>query len=65
MARHLVKRFDSCCPSALAVFGWLAFIVGLIVEPIGLRVLLMSAARVLPEVLPSNELDVLQRFRFG
>lgn len=35
-------------PVALAIFGWLAFVLGLIVNPISLTLVLLSAARVLP-----------------
>jgi len=40
-------------PVALAMLGWLAFTLGQMVNPIGLRLVLLSAARVLPKVLLS------------
>jgi hypothetical protein len=35
-------------PAALAILGWLAFVLGLILNPMGLKLMLLSAARVLP-----------------
>jgi hypothetical protein len=51
MARQLIGKTGSNCPSVLVMIGWLAFIVGLIVKPVGLKTMLVSFARALPEVL--------------
>ena len=48
MVKHVFFRMTHVHPVALAILGWLAFVVGLIVEPIGLKLMLLSAARVLP-----------------
>jgi hypothetical protein len=37
--------------AALALAGWLAFVFGQMVTPIGLKVVLLSTARVLPEAV--------------
>jgi len=58
MAKQVFNKMDSFRPVALAILGWLAFVLGLIAKPISLQVMLLSAARVLPEVLrPINERD--------
>ena len=51
MVKHVFNKFESNNPVALAMVGWLAFVVGQIVSPIGLKLMLMSAARVLPRAL--------------
>ena len=48
MVKHVFFRMNHVHPVALAILGWLAFVLGLIVEPIGLKLMLLSAARVLP-----------------
>lgn len=46
VSNKIMKRVN---PVALAILGWLCFICGAVLElPITLKLLLMSAARVLP-----------------
>jgi len=51
MVKNVFSKMKSVRPVALAILGWLAFVSGLIVKPIGLKLMLLSAARVLLEVL--------------
>ena len=51
MVKQVVNKTGSRCPAVLAILGWVVFVVGLIVNPVGLKIVFMSAARVLPEVL--------------
>jgi hypothetical protein len=53
MAKHVFNKTTHVCPVRLAILGWLAFGVGQVVDSIGLKLVLLSAARVLPEVLRS------------
>ncbi len=48
MVKNVFFRMTQNHPVALAMFGWLAFVLGLIVDPISLKLVLLSAARVLP-----------------
>jgi hypothetical protein len=48
MAKNVFFRMTCSHPVALAILGWLAFVLGLIVNPISLKLVLLSAARVLP-----------------
>jgi len=48
MVKNVFNRMTQVHPVALAIIGWLAFVVGLIVNPISLKLMLLSAARVLP-----------------
>jgi hypothetical protein len=49
MVKCVFFKVNSCHPDALAILGWLAFVLGVyVVEPMGLRLILLSAARVLP-----------------
>jgi len=48
MVKNVFFRMTQSHPAALAIFGWLAFVLGLIVNPISLKLVLLSAARVLP-----------------
>jgi hypothetical protein len=48
MVKNVFNRMTQVHPVALAIIGWLAFIAGLIVKPIGLKLMFLSAARVLP-----------------
>jgi hypothetical protein len=48
MVKHVFFRVTRNHPVALAICGWLAFVLGQIVHPIGLKLVLLSAARVLP-----------------
>lgn len=48
MVKNVFNKVNQVHPVALAVIGWLAFVLGLVVEPISLKLMLMSAARVLP-----------------
>ena len=48
MVKNVYCRMSKNHPVALAIFGWLMFVGGQIVHPIGLRLVLLSAARVLP-----------------
>jgi len=52
MAKYVFDKIK-VHPVALAIFGWLAFGVGQVVDSIGLKLMLLSAARVLPEALRS------------
>jgi len=51
MVKNVLNKMESNHPVALAIVGWLAFVLGHIANPIGLRVMLLSAARVLPRAL--------------
>lgn len=48
MVKNVFFRMTQSHPVALAFFGWLVFVIGLIVNPISLKLVLLSAARVLP-----------------
>jgi len=48
MVKNVLFRMTKSHPVALAIFGWLAFVIGLTVNPISLKLVLLSAARVLP-----------------
>jgi hypothetical protein len=48
MVKYVFNKLKAFNPVALAFFGWLAFVMGLVVQPIGLKLVLLSAARVLP-----------------
>ena len=48
MVKNVFFRITYVHPVALPIIGWLAFIVGLIVEPISLKIMCLSVARVLP-----------------
>lgn len=48
MVKNVLNRITHVHPVSLAILGWLAFVISLIVEPIGFKLMLMSAARVLP-----------------
>jgi hypothetical protein len=54
MKKNVFNKKTRVCSVALAIFGWLAFGVGQVVNSISLKLVLLSAARVLPEVLPSR-----------
>lgn len=54
MVKHVFNKIDTYHPVALAIVGWLAFIFAQFANPIGLKLMLLSAARVLPRsLLPS------------
>lgn len=53
MGKYVFNKITKVNPVALAILGWLAFGVGQIVHSIGLRLVLLSAARVLPRLLRS------------
>lgn len=55
MAKNVFFRMTKNHPVALGV-GWAAFLLGLIVNPIIPRLLLLSAARVLPRAIPFETL---------
>ncbi len=48
MVKHVFVKMNSVRPDALAILGWLAFVSGVLVEQTWLKLILMSAARVLP-----------------
>jgi hypothetical protein len=48
MVKHVFVKMSSVRPDALAIFGWLAFVGGATVETTWLKLVLLSAARVLP-----------------
>ena len=48
MVKDVFNKLESFNSVALAIIGWAAFVLGLVVQPIGLKVMLLSAARVLP-----------------
>jgi hypothetical protein len=49
MVKHVFFKMKSIHPDALAILGWLAFIACVIVgPPTWLKLILLSAARVLP-----------------
>ncbi len=56
MVKDVFNKIESHHPVALAFIGWLAFVLGQIVSPIGLKLMLLSAARVLPKSLPIEPL---------
>jgi hypothetical protein len=53
MVKHVFNKIESIHPVALAIVGWLTFVFGQVVQPICLKLMLLSAARVLPRVLRS------------
>jgi hypothetical protein len=48
MVKHVFVMLNAVRPDALAFFGWLAFVAGVLVEQTWLKLILLSAARVLP-----------------
>ena len=49
MIKYVFKNWESFLPVALAIFGWLAFIFGIVIDGhICLKLMLLSVARVLP-----------------
>jgi len=49
VVKHVFFKVHSFHPDALAILGWLAFVFGaLLVQPMWLKLILLSAARVLP-----------------
>lgn len=49
MTKNVLSKVKLCFPTALVILGWLAFIAGVsVVQPLGLKLALLSAARVLP-----------------
>jgi hypothetical protein len=48
MVKNVFFSLTQCHPVALVTLGWAAFILGLIVNPISIKLVLLSAARVLP-----------------
>jgi hypothetical protein len=49
MVKYVFDKMNSLRPVALAILGWLAFVFGVsIVDPVWLKLILLSAARVLP-----------------
>ncbi|MGA2064392.1 MAG: hypothetical protein ABSG86_05465 [Thermoguttaceae bacterium] len=48
MVKHVFAKVNPVRPGALAILGWLAFVVGVVVEETWLKLMLLSAARVLP-----------------
>ncbi len=51
MAKYVFNKTRMFRPVALVVLGWLAFVLGQIVTPIGPKLMLLLAARVLPQTL--------------
>jgi hypothetical protein len=51
MTKNVFNKIESNHPVALAVISWLAFVLGQIANPISLKIMLLSAARVLPRAL--------------
>jgi len=51
MVKNRFNKIKSVCPVNLAILGWVAFAFGVIVKPIGLKLVLLLVARVLPEAL--------------
>jgi len=58
MVKNVFNKIEATHPVALAIVGWLAFVVGQIVHPIGLKLMLMSAARVLPRSLCPEQMKL-------
>ncbi len=48
MGRKVQNKVKLIYPVSLVVLGWLAFVFGFIVHPLILKLMLLSAARVLP-----------------
>ena len=48
MVKNVFFRMTGSHFAALTILGWLAFVLGLIANPIGLKLVLLSAGRVLP-----------------
>ncbi len=48
MEKYVFFRMRNIHPVALAIFGWLMFVGGQIVNPMWLKIVMLSAARVLP-----------------
>lgn len=48
MVKHVFVKTDSVRPDALAILGWLALVSAVLVKETWLKLILLSAARVLP-----------------
>ena len=48
MGRKVQNKMKSIRPVSLVIVGWLTFVLGLMVDPLILKLMLLSAARVLP-----------------
>jgi hypothetical protein len=48
MVQRIFFKMESIHPESLAILGWLAFVTGVLVKLTWLKLILMSAARVLP-----------------
>lgn len=48
MVKSVFFRMSRIHPVALAICGWVAFVLGQLVQPISLKLVLLSAAKVLP-----------------
>jgi hypothetical protein len=48
MVKHVLVKMSAVRPDALAILGWLSFVGGAVVETTWLKLILLSAARVLP-----------------
>lgn len=53
MAKHVFFKIKTLVNfDALAIVGWVAFVSGIVFEPLWLKLTMLSAARVLPQGLP-------------
>lgn len=48
MGRKVQNKMKSICPVSLVIVGWAAFALGFMVDSSILKLMLLSAARVLP-----------------
>ncbi|MGD0918365.1 MAG: hypothetical protein ABSB22_18090 [Thermodesulfobacteriota bacterium] len=49
MAKNVFNKVKHICPVALEFAGWCCFVIGTIIaDPVSAKVILLSAARVLP-----------------
>ena len=51
MVKKVFSKVKLIHPVALVCLGWFAFVAGIFAQPLGWKLVLLSAARVLPEVL--------------
>jgi hypothetical protein len=48
MGRKVQNKIKAIRPVSLAIIGWLTFVLSFMVDPLILKLMLLSAARVLP-----------------
>jgi hypothetical protein len=63
MMKNVLRKMDALYPDPLAIIGWLAFGFGILtVQSVWLKLLLLSAARVLPWTLHEDSPALAQQW---